>query len=261
CGAGRERAWRQGGQRLRRVGGGPRRPHRHGGARGRRRPRSGGAASAHHRAPAGICAAAVRAHQGRDGRHRHVQAEEGRPRAPGVRPRRPPRSDLLQRPVDPVLHPARQGSLRSHPGRPGARLMPAASPVSPADVVAFWQAAGPDKWFVEDDVLDAAIRERFLAIYEDAAAGGLTSWEASPEGALALLIVLDQFPRNMFRGSARTYAADPQARAVAERALARGFDGKVDPALRTFFYLPFMHSESAADQERCVALYRALGDA
>jgi len=72
--------------------------------------------------------------------------------------------------------------------------------------------------------------------------------------------VLDQFPRNMFRGDARTFAADPLARAVAERALARGFDRAVAPALRTFFYLPFEHSENLADQERCVALNRAAED-
>jgi uncharacterized protein (DUF924 family) len=136
-----------------------------------------------------------------------------------------------------------------------------AAPVTPAEVVAFWQAAGPDKWFEKDDAFDAAIRERFLTTYEDAVAGRLNDWEASPHGALALLIVLDQFPRNMFRGDARTYAADARARGVADRALARGFDREVDQALRTFFYLPFMHSETLADQERCVALYRALGDA
>src|SRR4051794_18429836 len=101
-----------------------------------------------------------------------------------------------------MLHPPRQGPLRPHPGRTGARLMverPTLLTVSPADVVAFWQAAGPDKWFEKDDALDAAVRERFLATYEDAAAGRLTDWEKSPEGTLALLIVLDQFPRNMFR--------------------------------------------------------------
>ena len=136
----------------------------------------------------------------------------------------------------------------------------AAVPVAPHDVVAFWQAAGPDKWFVKDAEFDAAIRERFLRSYEAAAAGELAAWEADAEGALALLILLDQFPRNMFRGSARVYAADPLARAVADRALARGFDRAVAPDLRTFFYLPFEHSEAIADQERSVALYRALGD-
>src|SRR5215211_5695999 len=124
----------------------------------------------------------------------------------------------------------------------------ARGPIEPHDVVSFWQAAGAERWFSKDDALDAAIRARFLATYEAAAAGKLAHWESTAEGALALVILLDQFPRNMFRASARTYAADPLARAVAAD-------------LRTFFYLPFMHSEAVADQERCVMLYRALGDA
>jgi uncharacterized protein (DUF924 family) len=139
--------------------------------------------------------------------------------------------------------------------------MAALAPIEPTDVVSFWQAAGSEKWFSKDEALDAAIRARFLATYEAAAAGDLAHWERTAEGALALVIVLDQFPRNMFRASARTYAADPLARAVADRALARGFDHAVPADLRTFFYLPFTHSEAVADQERCVALYRALGDA
>jgi uncharacterized protein (DUF924 family) len=137
----------------------------------------------------------------------------------------------------------------------------ARGPIEPHDVVSFWQAAGAERWFSKDDALDAAIHARFLAIYEAAAAGELAHWESTAEGALALVIVLDQFSRNMFRASARTYAADPLARAVADRALARGFDRAVAADLRTFFYLPFMHSEAVADQERCVMLYRALGDA
>ena len=96
--------------------------------------------------------------------------------------------------------------------------------------------------------------------YEAAAAGEL-AWDENPEGALALVIVLDQFPRNMFRNNARTFAADPLAREVASRAIARGFDQLVPLAERMFFYLPFEHSEKLADQERCVALNRAGGDA
>jgi uncharacterized protein (DUF924 family) len=130
----------------------------------------------------------------------------------------------------------------------------------PDDVTAFWRAAGPDKWFTKDDGFDAAIRARFLDVYEAAAAGRLVPWEATPEGALALVIVLDQLPRNMFRNSARAFAADPQARAVADRALTRGFDRQVTADERGFFYLPFTHSEALADQERCIALYRALGN-
>jgi uncharacterized protein (DUF924 family) len=128
-------------------------------------------------------------------------------------------------------------------------------------VLAFWLAAGHERWFEPDEAFDAAIRERFAASYEDAAAGRLSAWENSPEGALALVIVLDQFPRNMFRGSARSYAADPLARAVAQTAIAKGFDKQIAMPQRSFFYLPFEHSEELADQERAVALMRATGDA
>lgn len=130
-----------------------------------------------------------------------------------------------------------------------------------ADIVAFWREAGPDRWFNKDTDFDAEIRRRFLATHEAAAAGQLTAWEATAEGSLALLILLDQFPRNMFRGSARAFATDPLARAVAAGALLRGFDAQVPADLRTFFYLPFEHSEDMADQERCIALYKAAGDA
>jgi uncharacterized protein (DUF924 family) len=135
------------------------------------------------------------------------------------------------------------------------------APRSAEDVLAFWLAAGPDRWFEADAAFDAAVRERFAATYADAAAGLLGSWENSPEGALSLVIVLDQFPRNMFRGSARCYAADPLARAVARRAIAQGFDRQVAMPGRQFFYLPFEHSEDLADQEQCVALMRDTGDA
>jgi uncharacterized protein (DUF924 family) len=132
---------------------------------------------------------------------------------------------------------------------------------SAEDVLAFWLAAGSDHWFEHHPAFDAAIRERYAATYEEAAAGRLGAWENSPAGALALVIVLDQFPRNMFRASARAYVADPLARAVAERAIAKGFDQKVAMPQRTFFYLPFEHAEDLADQERAIALIRATGDA
>ena len=94
----------------------------------------------------------------------------------------------------------------------------------PADVTNFWRAAGPKKWYRKDADFDREIAARFLAAHEAAAAGHLCAWEATPDGALALLLLLDQFPRNMFRGSARAFATDPLARAVADRAIARGFD-------------------------------------
>jgi uncharacterized protein (DUF924 family) len=133
-------------------------------------------------------------------------------------------------------------------------------PIGPPDVLTFWRAAGPDKWFEKDPAFDAEIAARFAGLWRTAAEGGLAPWEETPEGALALLIVLDQFPRNMFRGEARTYATDAAARGVADRALARGFDQQVARPERQFFYLPFMHSEDRADQERCVALARGYGD-
>jgi uncharacterized protein (DUF924 family) len=128
--------------------------------------------------------------------------------------------------------------------------------VSPQTVVAFWRAAGPQKWFGKDADFDHEIAARFLAAHEAAAAGGLSSWEATPEGALALLLLLDQFPRNMFRGSARAFATDPLARAVADRAIEQGFDRSAASDERKFFYLPFEHSENLADQERSLALWR-----
>jgi uncharacterized protein (DUF924 family) len=132
---------------------------------------------------------------------------------------------------------------------------------TPADVLDFWRGAGPQKWFTKDAAFDAEITARFLATYEAAAAGRLRTWEETADGALALVIVLDQFPRNMFRNSARAFAADPTARAVADRAIARGFDQNTRASLRGFFYLPFEHSEILADQERSIALARTTGNA
>jgi uncharacterized protein (DUF924 family) len=137
--------------------------------------------------------------------------------------------------------------------------------MSPAEVIAFWREAGPDRWFQKDEAerraFDQEVRQRFLALHERAAAGELKAWEANADGALALLLLLDQFPRNMFRGTARAYATDADARAVAAAALLKGFDAQVAPDMRTFFYLPFEHSEDIADQERALALYKAAGDA
>jgi len=132
---------------------------------------------------------------------------------------------------------------------------------SPEAVLAFWREAGPKKWFTKDTAFDDDIRARFLETYEAAVAEKLSGWEQTAEGAFALTIVLDQFPRNMFRGDARTYTADPLALGVAGRALARGFDRQVPPPEWQFFYLPFEHSESLPDQERCCALFAAAGDA
>lgn len=132
-------------------------------------------------------------------------------------------------------------------------------PSSPDDVVSFWRDAGPERWFRKDDAFDHAFRQRFQSAHEAAAAGMLDGWAASAPGALALLILLDQFPRNAFRGTPRMFATDAQARDIADAAVARGLDQSVDASLRPFFYLPFMHAERLADQQRSVALNEPLG--
>jgi len=131
--------------------------------------------------------------------------------------------------------------------------------VTPAGILAFWRDAGPERWYTPDDAFDAEVCRRFLGLWQSAAAGELSSWETSDDGALALVIVLDQFPRNMFRGDIRTYASDAQARAVAHRAIDRGVDARIDPDLREFLYLPLMHSEHLLDQLHCIELQRAAG--
>jgi len=128
------------------------------------------------------------------------------------------------------------------------------------DVIDFWREAGSERWYTRDDGFDATIRERFLSLWQDAASGRLSSWETTDDGALALVIVLDQFPRNMFRGDAKAFSSDAPALGVAKRALARGVDRRVAEPLLQFLYLPFMHSENLADQLRCVELFRAGSD-
>jgi long-chain acyl-CoA synthetase len=132
---------------------------------------------------------------------------------------------------------------------------------TPQGVLDFWFGVDPEKWYKKDDAFDAEIREQFLATYEAAAGGQLSEWGQTPESALALVIVLDQFPRNMFRSSPRAFAADSLALATAKCAVERGFDKSLEVQKRTFFYLPYEHSENLDDQERGVALNRASGDA
>jgi uncharacterized protein (DUF924 family) len=131
--------------------------------------------------------------------------------------------------------------------------------VTPVDVLAFWRQAGPDRWYAREDAFDAEIRARFFELWRKAVAGELSAWEANDDDALALTIVLDQFPRNIFRGDPKTYASDAAARDVASRAINRGSDLRVADDLREFFYLPFMHSEHLADQLRCIDLLRQAG--
>jgi len=127
--------------------------------------------------------------------------------------------------------------------------------LGPEDVIAFWlDEVGPEQWYASDEALDARIRERFEGLWEKARAGGLHDWLTSPRGMLAYLILTDQFPRNMFRGEARAFATDANARAEAKLAIDHGFDKRVPEPERQFFYLPLMHSECLTDQDRCVRL-------
>jgi uncharacterized protein (DUF924 family) len=135
-----------------------------------------------------------------------------------------------------------------------------------AALLDFWFGAPDDRgraqfrqiWFRATPEFDAALRDAFLRDYEMAAAGDLACWEEAAQGALAVVLLLDQLPRNIFRATPRAYATDAEARATAERALDRGFDRLLPPAWRLFFYMPFHHSENLADQRRSVALSATL---
>ncbi|HXS73163.1 MAG TPA: DUF924 family protein [Rhodanobacteraceae bacterium] len=128
----------------------------------------------------------------------------------------------------------------------------------PHQLVEFWRAAGARRWFARDPGFDAECTSRFADAHHAAARCECEHWLQDPQGALALVILLDQIPRNLFRGSAHAYATDGLARHYALRALDSGFDTRIDAELRVFFYLPFEHSELLADQERSLFLHRAL---
>ncbi len=140
------------------------------------------------------------------------------------------------------------------PATPGAPARTA------AEVLAFWTAAGPSRWFRKDPAFDAEVVARLLPLHEAAARGVLgEAWLRSADGALALVLLLDQVPRNAFRGSPRAFATDALARVAADRAIARGLDtAQPDPGLRNFFYVPFMHSEWLPDQQRALRLCQQL---
>ena len=126
---------------------------------------------------------------------------------------------------------------------------------TPEEVLSFWlDEVGPDGWYGGGAALDETVRDRFEATYEEAAEGGLSMWLTYPTGTLAYVILLDQFPRNMFRGEAQSFATDRIALAAAKIAIARGWDLRIDEPARQFFYMPLMHSESLVDQDRCVRL-------
>ena len=130
------------------------------------------------------------------------------------------------------------------------------------EVLRFWfEETAKERWFEKNPAFDAAIRARFGALHEAAASGGHADWAADAEGALALLIVLDQFSRNLFRDDPRAFACDSRGRGIALQSIERGFDLAVPVERRIFFYLPLGHSEALADQEHCCRLVRErIGD-
>ena len=132
--------------------------------------------------------------------------------------------------------------------------------MNPGEVLDFWFGQDRKAWFEKSPAFDETIRTRFLALYENALRGGLADWQMAPKSCLALVILLDQFPRNMFRGTARAFATDAMALAAARHALSMGFDRGLSVDERTFLYLPFEHSESLADQEQCCELMKPLGE-
>ena len=132
---------------------------------------------------------------------------------------------------------------------------------TPASVLNFWfEPEAKARWFKSDPAFDTKIKERFGDLIDSAIRGTYDDWRKTGDGALALCLVLDQFPRNVWRGTARAFAGDGRAREVARDAIERRLDRDVAPERRLFFYLPFEHSENLADQDRAVALIEALGD-
>ena len=126
------------------------------------------------------------------------------------------------------------------------------------EVLRFWFGEAAKRWFEKNSTFDAEIRSRFLPLYEELS--GNQQWLSQPDDCLARIVVLDQFPRNMFRGAPRAFAADPVALAAAKHAVARGYDRGFPDVEKQFIYLPFEHSESLADQEKACELMRPLGD-
>jgi uncharacterized protein (DUF924 family) len=134
-------------------------------------------------------------------------------------------------------------------------MMPPIDKADPGEVVSFWLAQSDKVWFTADPAFDAEVKGRFAGLVERARAGRLDDWAESSEGALALVILLDQMTRNIYRDSPEMFAADGQALAVAKQAIAQGFDEELPKHKRRWLYMPFMHSEGLADQEMSVELF------
>lgn len=132
---------------------------------------------------------------------------------------------------------------------------------TPKDVTDFWfSPEARPHWFTASDAFDAALRQRFTVLHESARGGELDDWAKTPGGALALILLLDQIPRNIFRNSARAFGSDDKALALAKRAVASGFDRALGKDERLFLYLPFEHAEDRATQDEAVLLIEGLKD-
>jgi uncharacterized protein (DUF924 family) len=152
------------------------------------------------------------------------------------------------------------GLTRFRHAEPQAGPMTDPSAFAPSDILAFWFSdAVKGKWFGSGESFDAELRHRFGGLLQSAKLGALAHWAENPDGVLALVILLDQFSRNIHRGAPEAFAADPLALETAKQAIAQGYDLRLTPEGRGFLYLPFEHSEALADQDRGVALFEALG--
>lgn len=138
---------------------------------------------------------------------------------------------------------------------------PAPVPAPARAVLDFWfREIDPKLWFTKDAEFDRQLAERFGADVEHALTGGLRPWEEWPESRLALILLLDQFTRNLYRGTARAFAGDARALALTLDAMGRGWDDTLPPPERKFLYMPLMHAEDAAIQEQSIAAFTALGE-
>ncbi len=164
--------------------------------------------------------------------------------------------------------PADEAPEQISPGERGNRSGAHRVRAAPEEVLAFWFGCEGEEgygefreaWFSRNPDFDHEVRDRFEDVYEEAVAGGLEAWKEEAESCLALIVVLDQLPRNMFRGDPRTYAADGLALAAARYAIERAYDRELSPFQRMFLYLPFEHSEDLEDQRRSVELFRRLAE-
>lgn len=126
-------------------------------------------------------------------------------------------------------------------------------------IITFWHKAGPKKWFAKNDDFDAEIADKFVHLIEEAGNGGLQDWLDAPRSCLAYILLLDQFTRNIYRNDGKAFAYDPLALKAAKHAFARGFENEIDEKLRSFFVMPFMHSEAIEDQLKCIELMKKIG--